>query len=253
MWVITDIKKMSCKKHSMSTPADAIAQLQEAEDIPAIRAALLASSPHVGDANVQLVRREAEQRLSRLKRIEQIVSSTSNAPLAPERQTSHDERLSLLTLVRLKRQLGEALTKRQAKRVREACHDDRCQTCSSEDPRFQSICIQWFCECLSRRFEERLQNDADNMYQIPAELTTAMQRFVAAPFRFWLFENALFYDIPRQMDEALANVVEPTKKSVHPTDPARDMGYEFRMYRSHARSIRRVITQLSACDAGLRP
>jgi hypothetical protein len=238
----------------MSTPADAIAQLQEAEDIPTLRAALLASLPHVGDANVQLVRREAEQRLSRLKRIAQIVNSTANAaPLAPERQTSHDDRLNLLTLVRLKRQLGEALTKGEAERVRKACHDDRCTTCSTEDPRFQSICIQWFCECLCRRFEERLQNDAVNMYQIPAELTAAMQSFVAAPFRFWLFENALFYDIPRQMDEALANVVEPTKKSVHPTDPSRDMGYEFRMYRSHARSIRRVITQLSACDAGLRP
>ena len=233
--------------------AECVSQLKEATDIPSIRAAVLASLPHAADANVQAARRDAERRLARLKRIVQLVNSTTLAPLTPARQSSHDARKTLLALVRLKRELNEPLTIKEAEKVRKACRDDRCATCNTEDPAFQAICVQWFCECLRRRFEERLENDVINLYAIPQALTEALQRFVDNPYSFWLRENELFYDIPRQMSDTLTTVVEPTKGTTHPTIPTRDMGYEFRMYRSHTNSIRKVINQMRACDAGLRP
>ena len=92
----------------------------------------------------------------------------------------------------------------------------------------------------------RMHYDKDNHYtDLPGwdgTLTAAMQRFVENPIRFWLDDPTVFYGL----GDRLVALHEPVIK---PTGVDRDTKAEARLYRSHAKSIQRVILHIRKCDA----
>ena len=119
----------------MSSPSDIILLLQDANDIPSIRAALLAATHFSTDATVQAEVQIAEQRLERLVRLAKLTPPMMSAPLTPVRQQSHRQRMHLLMESRLKKALismGNNVIDLSAteRLMKDACHDDRCGDCS---------------------------------------------------------------------------------------------------------------------------
>ena len=115
----------------MSSPSDIILLLQDANDIPSIRAALLAATHFSTDATVQAEVQIAERRLERLLRLAKLTPPMMSAPLTPVRQQSHRQRMHLLMESRLKKalismgnnviDLSAAVKKEAAERDDELC------------------------------------------------------------------------------------------------------------------------------------
>ena len=121
-------------KRGMSSPSDIVLLLQDANDIPSTRAALLAATPFSTDATVQAEVQKAEQRLERLVRLAKLTPPMMSAPLTPAREQSHRQRMHLLMESRLKQSLismGAAIDLSTThKLMKDSCHDDRCTDCS---------------------------------------------------------------------------------------------------------------------------
>ena len=233
-------------KRGMSSPSDIILLLQDANDIPSIRAALLAATPFSTDATVRVEVQSAEQRLERLVRLAKLTPPMMSAPLTPVRQQSHRQRMHLLMESRLKKVLismGNNIIDLSAteRLMKDACHDDRCGDCS-QSAEYQSVCLQFALECLAIRMSTRLRFDAANGFAIPVPTREFMEAFVADPVRAWLDHSQRLYSLGTELDAAYDTAVLPTD------DGTKARRKEVKEYRLHVDSLKKMILNLQACD-----
>ena len=225
---------------------EALHRLQEATEVAPLKAAILNASPFNTPAHpeMQVAMEEALRRLSHATRVGQLTIS-QEGPIPIERQPSHDERMRLMMEMRLKRSLGMSVAATEDA-MRHMCYDTYCATCASESPKYQAICVNFMLECISVRFSERLQFDRKNKYRklpgFPADLTAAMERYVANPIRFWLHETTLFYTLGDRLVELHGRLIKPSAVG----DNAK---IEARKYGAHVGSIQQVIKNIRKCDA----
>ena len=226
---------------------EALNQLRRATDAASLKAAVLVAAMYNTSAHpdIQAEIRTALTRISRLTRTNQLTYVNDGGPLFPERRPSNDERVRLMMEWRLRRGLGIPVETTEDA-MKDICYDSRCEHCSAESQSYQAVCMNFMLECVRIRMITRMHYDKVNKYEsLPGwdgSLTAVMKRYVEFPIRFWLDESAVFYGI----GDRLVALYEPVVK---PTGVDRHTKAEARLFRSHAKSIRRVIRNILKCDA----
>ena len=217
--------------------------LEEADTVEALTAALEAAEPFRDEIGVDII--NAKEKLERLRRYQKLARSLISPLLM--RQKSHDHRWRMLAEMRLKRAL-KMDTASIDKEMKDHCYGERdgivpyCRDCS-QSAEYQSLCLNFYIECIAVRIKTRLQHDATNGYAIDPAVTAFMTRYVHDPIRTWLDEPHLLLGLPDKLDEQHASVVVPTD------DGSKVKRTEAKLFKSHTDAIRTAIANLARCDA----
>ena len=223
--------------------------LEEANTVEALTAALETAEPFRDEIGVDII--IAQDKLERLRRYRKLARSLISPLLV--RQKSHDHRWRMLAEMRLKRSLKMDTTSID-KEMKDHCYGERdnmatppyCRDCT-QSAEYQSLCLNFYIECIAVRIKTRLQHDVQNGYAIDPAVTAFMTRYVHDPIRTWLDEPHLLLGLPDKLDEQHASVVLPTD------DGSKIPHTEAKLYKSHADAIRDAIANLARCDAATPP
>ena len=226
-----------------------IEALNDAQTEKAIRVAIFDAMVYSLDPGVRPLINAARARLARLRRVRLLSAMTDDAPPL-ERQNSHDERVTKLIEFNVKRALRLNMDDVEHQ-LKEACHDDRCTGDVSTSRSYRAYCLQHFLTCLGIRIGTRLRNDRAQGYAIRADVHDLMQRFVDDPAETWLDENQAFNNLPSQLESEFDRAVLPT--AIGKINARTREAFEARMYRSHVRSIKKIVEVIKKIESAPDP
>ena len=227
----------------------AIQALNHAQTEKAIRAALFDAMAYSLHPGVRSLINAARAKLAYLRRVRLLSAMTDDAPPL-ERQNSHNERVAKLIEFNVKRALRLNMDDIEYQ-LKEACHDDRCTGDVSSSRSYRAFCLQHFLTCIAIRIGSRLRNDRAQAYPIRPEVHALMQRIVDNPTETWLDENEAFNSLPSELEAEFDRVVLPTANGK--INAKTREAFEARMYRSHVRSIKKIIEKLGKIDSAPDP